>query len=330
MANGRIKSKQRVASEVRRGNISAVNDYLTSVRKGIQTQYVPDIRQPEKPLTAKDVLTQYKNQIELDKLQEKEKERQILNLSPLEYERFVKDEDARKTVEKQLAVKLANERRLENKKRNKQLIKLKLENEADMLKVSQEKEDIQSRITSGQIPSVAERKVRGGKSPKRQIWNNSDDVIVEFDLSGEKTVEGSFNGNDIAVLVDSGILEADTTKFGSEIIDNYKYIFPIQGGNSAYVQGQEDGRVLRNDMIKINTETNSIEDLNAGVIKKIIFEHSKSMYGKNLTRPMNIVVNEELTEEKVSQFDIETAGMSDVSTQEFQRYVNILDELERD
>ena len=155
-----------------------------------------------------------------------------------------------------------------------------------------------------------------------QRWTSSDDVIVELDFdSDKKTIEGSFNQKDIANYVASNLFDESDDVFDTHTVNNYKYIFPKAGNPTIYMNDEK--KLLREDMIRINLQTREIENLTPETAKILIYEAAKGKYGKNITRPLNILLDEEREQEK--EFEIKRDVMfKNIEEVEMENILNTL------
>ena len=293
MAKRPLQSQLRTASTA----ASNVSKFLDSYRQRRDIAISQIQQAKQKQPTPLDILKEKRETMEetrkLSILEAENQKMKELGKTPYEFKLYQEEQK-----------RLKNEKRKEEKRLRELAIKSKAE---EQKRVAAEQEEIRLQIeqqaeinnlvTGGLTEEVATRKIKGERPPKMQRLTSSDDVIVELDFdSDKKTIEGSFNQKDIANYVASNLFDESDDVFDTHTVNNYKYIFPKAGNPTIYMNDEK--KLLREDMIRINLQTREIENLTPETAKILIYEAAKGKYGKNITRPLNILLDEEREQEK--------------------------------
>ena len=318
MAKRPLQSQLRTASTA----ASNVSKFLDSYRQRRDIAISQIQQAKQKQPTPLDILKEKRETMEetrkLSILEAENQKMKELGKTPYEFKLYQEEQK-----------RLKNEKRKEEKRLRELAIKSKAE---EQKRVAAEQEEIRLQIeqqaeinnlvTGGLTEEVATRKIKGERPPKMQRWTSSDDVIVELDFdSDKKTIEGSFNQKDIANYVASNLFDESDDVFDTHTVKNYKYIFPKAGNPTIYMNDEK--KLLREDMIRINLQTREIENLTPETAKILIYEAAKGKYGKNITRPLNILLDEEREQEK--EFEIKRDVMfKNIEEVEMENILNTL------
>ena len=318
MAKRPLQSQLRTASTA----ASNVSKFLDSYRQRRDIAISQIQQAKQKQPTPLDILKEKRETMEetrkLSILEAENQKMKELGKTPYEFKLYQEEQK-----------RLKNEKRNEEKRLRELAIKSKAE---EQKRVAAEQEEIRLQIeqqaeinnlvTGGLTEEVATRKIKGERPPKMQRWTSSDDVIVELDFdSDKKTIEGSFNQKDIANYVASNLFDESDDVFDTHTVNNYKYIFPKAGNPTIYMNDEK--KLLREDMIRINLQTREIENLTPETAKILIYEAAKGKYGKNITRPLNILLDEEREQEK--EFEIKRDVMfKNIEEVEMENILNTL------
>ena len=318
MAKRPLQSQLRTASTA----ASNVSKFLDSYRQRRDIAISQIQQAKQKQPTPLDILKEKRETMEetrnLSILEAENQKMKELGKTPYEFKLYQEEQK-----------RLKNEKRKEEKRLRELAIKSKAE---EQKRVAAEQEEIRLQIeqqaeinnlvTGGLTEEVATRKIKGERPPKMQRWTSSDDVIVELDFdSDKKTIEGSFNQKDIANYVASNLFDESDDVFDTHTVNNYKYIFPKAGNPTIYMNDEK--KLLREDMIRINLQTREIENLTPETAKILIYEAAKGKYGKNITRPLNILLDEEREQEK--EFEIKRDVMfKNIEEVEMENILNTL------
>ena len=318
MAKRPLQSQLRTASTA----ASNVSKFLDSYRQRRDIAISQIQQAKQKQPTPLDILKEKRETMEetrkLSILEAENQKMKELGKTPYEFKLYQEEQK-----------RLKNEKRKEEKRLRELAIKSKAE---EQKRVAAEQEEIRLQIeqqaeinnlvTGGLTEEVATRKIKGERPPKMQRWTSSDDVIVELDFDSDvKTIEGSFNQKDIANYVASNLFDESDDVFDTHTVNNYKYIFPKAGNPTIYMNDEK--KLLREDMIRINLQTREIENLTPETAKILIYEAAKGKYGKNITRPLNILLDEEREQEK--EFEIKRDVMfKNIEEVEMENILNTL------
>lgn len=318
MAKRPLQSQLRTASTA----ASNVSKFLDSYRQRRDIAISQIQQAKQKQPTPLDILKEKRETMEETKklsiLEAENQKMKEMGKTPYEFKLYQEEQK-----------RLKNEKRKEEKRLRELAIKSKseeqkrvaAEQEEIRLQIEQQAE-INNLVAGGLTEEVATGKIKGERPPKMQRWTSSDDVIVELDFDSDvKTIEGSFNQKDIANYVASNLFDESDDVFDTHTVNNYKYIFPKAENPTIYMN--DERKLLREDMIRINLQTKEIENLTPEAARILIYEASKGKYGKNITRPLNILLDEEREQEK--EFEIERDVMfKNIEDAEMENILNTL------
>ena len=318
MAKRPLQSQLRTASTA----ASNVSKFLDSYRQRRDIAISQIQQAKQKQPTPLDILKEKRETMEetrkLSILEAENQKMKELGKTPYEFKLY-QEEQKRLKKEKRKEEKRLRELAIKSKAEEQK--RVAAEQEEIRLQIEQQAE-INNLVTGGLTEEVATRKIKGERPPKMQRWTSSDDVIVELDFdSDKKTIEGSFNQKDIANYVASNLFDESDDVFDTHTVNNYKYIFPKAGNPTIYMNDEK--KLLREDMIRINLQTREIENLTPETAKILIYEAAKGKYGKNITRPLNILLDEEREQEK--EFEIKRDVMfKNIEEVEMENILNTL------
>tara|TARA_R100001510_G_C7656412_1_gene216407 strand:- start:6612 stop:7586 length:975 start_codon:yes stop_codon:yes gene_type:complete len=318
MAKRPLQSQLRTASTA----ASNVSKFLDSYRQRRDIAISQIQQAKQKQPTPLDILKEKRETMEetrkLSILEAENQKMKELGKTPYEFKLYQDEQkrlkDAKIQEEKQLR-QLAI-------KRNSEVAKLKAKQQQENRLIKEQQEEINNLVAGGLTEEAATQKAEGKRPLKMQRWTSSDDVIVELDFDSDvKTIEGSFNLKDVANYVASGLFDESDDMFDTHTTNNYKYIFPKAGNPTIYMN--DERKLLREDMIRINLQTQEIENLTPEAARILIYEASKGKYGKNITRPLNILLDEEREQEE--EFEIERDVMfKNIEDAEMENILNTL------
>jgi len=318
MAKRPLQSQLRTASTA----ASNVSKFLDSYRQRRDIAISQIQQAKQKQPTPLDILKEKRETMEetrkLSILEAENQKMKELGKTPYEFKLYQEEQkrlkDEKRKEEKRL-------RELAIKSKSEEQKRVAAEQEEIRLQIEQQAE-ISNLVAGGLTEEVATRKIKGERPPKMQRWTSSDDVIVELDFDSDvKTIEGSFNQKDIANYVASNLFDESDDVFDTHTVNNYKYIFPKAGNPTIYMN--DERKLLREDMIRINLQTREIENLTPETAKILIYEAAKGKYGKNITRPLNILLDEEREQEK--EFEIRRSVMfENIKDVEMENILNTL------
>ena len=318
MAKRPLQSQLRTASTA----ASNVSKFLDSYRQRRDIAISQIQQAKQKQPTPLDILKEKRETMEetrkLSILEAENQKMKELGKTPYEFKLY-QDEQKRLKDEKRKEEKRLRELAIKSKSEEQK--RVAEEQEEIRLQIEQQAE-INNLVGGGLTEEVATRKVEGKRPPKIQRWTSSDDVIVELDFDSDvKTIEGSFNLKDVANYVASGLFDESDDMFDTHTTNNYKYIFPKAGNPTIYMN--DERKLLREDMIRINLQTKEIENLTPETAKILIYEAAKGKYGKNITRPLNILLDEE--REQKEEFEIRKSVMfKNIEDVEMENILNTL------
>ena len=318
MAKRPLQSQLRTASTA----ASNVSKFLDSYRQRRDIAISQIQQAKQKQPTPLDILKEKRETMEetrkLSILEAENQKMKELGKTPYEFKLY-QDEQKRLKDEKRKEEKRLRELAIKSKSEEQK--RVAKEQEEIRLQIEQQAE-INNLVGGGLTEEVATRKVKGERPPKMQRWTSSDDVIVELDFDSDvKTIEGSFNQKDIANYVASNLFDESDDVFDTHTVNNYKYIFPKAENPTIYMN--DERKLLREDMIRINLQTQEIENLTPETAKILIYEAAKGKYGKKITRPLNILLDEE--REQKEEFEIQKSVMfENIENVEMENILNSL------